>query len=611
MTVTLAASPRYQWQGLSTDTKPTDSRVGVNDLFFAYDTGNLYIYNGTSWNLYAIGGGGGGGSGNYLGAYSSLAALDTAKPPASQTAGQVAYAPDSGLVVADGTLYNAIVTGVPQSGGIEGAPAIIRGTVYPARWPGVTQGSSIGSTLQAANLTALQAAIAYAGTNNLFFEFEPGTYEIIGGGLAIPYSNFTWVGSTRTYIVQYSNNVPVIHAGLTLGNANTTSRISIDGGVLKYSGTGVAGANALELTSTWMCAFSNLDIGDVYQGPGGFVSVPYNGVAGDTNAGCESFSNNFTNIRVKPWVSWAAVFNNPNGSTGDVWTNLYTGCGSNDAGVNTVTGGSLYFKNYKNLSIRQWNAEWMKTPCVAHLEQVVASSISQANIEGITLNPATSIPAFIYELVGSEIKFDGAEIESLTIQAANNVASAAVFGCANSTYIVVDDYEIQTVTKDSTHSPAFSLVQNFTAAGNTTPLVDLGLIHITGSAPYLDAFDSFTFSSGASGPVFSILRAFNFTGSYTLADATATVYVNLDGGYWTMTPTTARTITLAPQFAASTFPTLPRGVTRRIICASGSAGSIIVVNGGPGAGTIATLNAGATATVATVDKSGNWAYVGP
>ncbi|HKS76677.1 MAG TPA: hypothetical protein VJQ82_25910 [Terriglobales bacterium] len=59
MTVTLAPIPRYQWQGLSSDTKPTSNTVGVNDLFFESDTGNLFIYNGTSWNAYSGGGGGG------------------------------------------------------------------------------------------------------------------------------------------------------------------------------------------------------------------------------------------------------------------------------------------------------------------------------------------------------------------------------------------------------------------------------------------------------------------------------------------------------------------------------------------------------------------------
>lgn len=61
MTVTIGPVPRYQWQGLSSDTKPTDSRVGVNDLFFETDTGNEFIYNGV-WNAYNLGGGGGGGS---------------------------------------------------------------------------------------------------------------------------------------------------------------------------------------------------------------------------------------------------------------------------------------------------------------------------------------------------------------------------------------------------------------------------------------------------------------------------------------------------------------------------------------------------------------------
>lgn len=62
MTVTYGAAPRYEWQGLHADTKPTDSRVGVNDLFFETDTGNIFIYNGISWAAYPASGGSGGGS---------------------------------------------------------------------------------------------------------------------------------------------------------------------------------------------------------------------------------------------------------------------------------------------------------------------------------------------------------------------------------------------------------------------------------------------------------------------------------------------------------------------------------------------------------------------
>lgn len=67
MTVTLAPTPRYQWQGLSGDTKPTTNTVGINDIFFETDTGKFFIYNGTAWNSYTIGGAGTpGGSSNQL-----------------------------------------------------------------------------------------------------------------------------------------------------------------------------------------------------------------------------------------------------------------------------------------------------------------------------------------------------------------------------------------------------------------------------------------------------------------------------------------------------------------------------------------------------------------
>lgn len=39
---------RYDWCGLSTDSKPTEN-VAVNDLFLELDTGNFYYFNGTSW----------------------------------------------------------------------------------------------------------------------------------------------------------------------------------------------------------------------------------------------------------------------------------------------------------------------------------------------------------------------------------------------------------------------------------------------------------------------------------------------------------------------------------------------------------------------------------
>jgi len=61
MAVTLGPAPRYQWQGLSTDTKPTGNTVDVNQLFFETDTGKFYIFNGVAWNVYSTSGGGGGG----------------------------------------------------------------------------------------------------------------------------------------------------------------------------------------------------------------------------------------------------------------------------------------------------------------------------------------------------------------------------------------------------------------------------------------------------------------------------------------------------------------------------------------------------------------------
>jgi hypothetical protein len=506
-----------------------------------------------------------------------------------------------------GTTLNA-------TGGSSGAPGI----VYAANCPGVTLGSGpLTTPVQQANVAALQACIATAGANNETFDISDGnTYEIEGAALVIPYNNFNWRGSERSTIVQYSNNIPVVHIGQPLGNSNSTSRVTMDGAVLKYSGTGVAGANALELTGVWMAAFSNIDIGDVYAGVGSFVSIPYIGVYGDPSSSAPAnFSNNFTNIRIKPWVNWAVNFDNvTNGSTGDVWTNLYTGAGSNGGGVLTVTGGSLYFNNYKNLTIRQWNAEWMNTPTVAHFEQVTGATVEGSNIEGITLSEPSSEPAFMFQIVGSRIAFAGMWNLYETFKAANNVSAAAVFGLGScGCYLRIDDYHMEQTTKDSNTSPNLALIQNLDGGGDTNPEVDLGFF-TTQTTTLINQIDNFTFSSGT-GPVFTSLRMFNNWTPQALADANATIYVGGQAGVLTMAPTTARTLTLSNLYNAATAQAVgPRGVIRKIVCLAGSAGSIVVVNGGSNAGTLETLTcSGATNVTAAdvLDGTGNWSYIGP
>lgn len=58
MTVALGPVPRYQWQGLSGDTKPTGPTVNVNDIFFETDTGAFFIFGGAAWAPYNASSGG-------------------------------------------------------------------------------------------------------------------------------------------------------------------------------------------------------------------------------------------------------------------------------------------------------------------------------------------------------------------------------------------------------------------------------------------------------------------------------------------------------------------------------------------------------------------------
>jgi hypothetical protein len=44
MSVTMAPMANRLWQGLSSDTKPTGSRVQVNDILYLTDTQVWYVY---------------------------------------------------------------------------------------------------------------------------------------------------------------------------------------------------------------------------------------------------------------------------------------------------------------------------------------------------------------------------------------------------------------------------------------------------------------------------------------------------------------------------------------------------------------------------------------
>lgn len=75
MTVVMGPTPRYQWQGLSGDTKPTDQRVGINDIFFETDTGNFFIFGGSAWAAYNASSGGAATSITFNPAISGLSPL--------------------------------------------------------------------------------------------------------------------------------------------------------------------------------------------------------------------------------------------------------------------------------------------------------------------------------------------------------------------------------------------------------------------------------------------------------------------------------------------------------------------------------------------------------
>jgi hypothetical protein len=173
-----------------------------------------------------------------------------------------------------------------------GASAIQGGTIYLHLVTGVTMGAGQTQTVQTATLTAINAALAYAGTSGLKVRAKGGMYEVYGAlGVVVPVaaSGITWEGSKQVTFSQFYANAPILSIG-DLTGATTPSGYDFRGVSLQYgvSQTGNALATALNVGIMQDSVIAGVRVNPI--GGSSLVNPAYTGVMIAATAG--TFSNN-------------------------------------------------------------------------------------------------------------------------------------------------------------------------------------------------------------------------------------------------------------------------------------------------------------------------------
>ena len=184
-----------------------------------------------------------------------------------------------------------------------GVFAIFRGAVYAHLVTGVTRGAGQTLGVRQATATALNAAILYAGNNNLEFKIADGIYEFdnTAGIVVSPnFSSFRWTGSNDVTLRQFHSNVPIISIGsMTNTSTDTLYGYIIDGFTVQYgiTQTGQTAATGIRIGAGQVgwCSFRNI----TYNDSSGFKAYDgFTTTAGSTYAG-NLFNCEFSNIKVQ------------------------------------------------------------------------------------------------------------------------------------------------------------------------------------------------------------------------------------------------------------------------------------------------------------------------
>lgn len=224
MTITYYQPPRYQWQCLSTDTKPTDNRVSLNDLLFITDTGVWQIWNGASWNNY-VGNPSGQGTISDLTSTGGTITITSPTGPTTNieaTGIAISALPNNGdMVQSDIIAFEHLGTTTTEKQTVAGLAAVmgtqrVLGTLRAANFNSTAdQAIAIPATTTAWAPTAIWVTNASISLTTVIGGFYPAASK---GGTAL-------VAATQTYATATSSSIIV---ATTLAAGVATTRYAIN-----------------------------------------------------------------------------------------------------------------------------------------------------------------------------------------------------------------------------------------------------------------------------------------------------------------------------------------------------------------------------------------------
>lgn len=439
-------------------------------------------------------------------------------------------------------------------------------------YPGVVTGTLANNTARGVNRTAINAAIADATSARKMLLVPPGNYEIHGGPIIMASNGAHWFGSTDVQLIQYQLDQPVVHIGPPFGTAGQTIQCVFDGAWIKYSAAASAGGNGFEITGAFMSRFSNLEIGDPYNGASGAVSVPRIGLYCDPTAGTiPCFSCIFSHIRIKNFSAFGFhQFRDAyDAATGNHYENIYVSAGG--AGdVRDITGNNgipVYMGSLAQSSFNQFNVEWSTAQTAMHLEVCRGLAFQSLNIEGVTLKNGSLLDSGVVSMYQSQASINGCMIQNCTVNSANNVQNPSMFRLQSNSWVSLNNF--YPILMSKTGITNLALARNWDGAGNSGCGMDLVNCNL-GDNDQLDLIDGITFSAGNDGPAFGLLSDFNNNSILTTSDANSTQYAYRRPGIILVPATSARTLILGRALSATNATRIPRGVTRRVKASSSS-----------------------------------------
>lgn len=271
-----------------------------------------------------------------------------------------------------------------------GVPYLLRGTVSANLYPGVTTTTGLNQAARQANLTAINAAIAYASTNKKYIDFDPGTYEIEGaGGVTFPAGQWNIARGHDANFKQYSTNTPVMCIGTQTGTTETADQF-IDGFRVQYgvAQTGLTGSIAVSIGRLYQSTIDGIKID-------GYTDPPYDAI-GTVNGFV--FSNIFRKISING--AQRSLFRFKNTGTGNVFENIYMSAHS-AGGPMSLTGPAFQFSEaqaqYGNV-FNQLNIEWVRANQMIRLVSTPTTVINSLHFEGVEMlsNGASDNPNVIF-----------------------------------------------------------------------------------------------------------------------------------------------------------------------------------------------------------------------